>query len=86
MYLLYVANVDCKSAFCLKIDHDIIKSIRSTNKHVQQQKKTPTRIHILKRFSYLLGKKKISFSLIARSILSTFADFLAATAKKEGQH
>ena len=85
MYLLYVANVDCKSAFCLKIDHDNIKSIRSTNKHVQQQK-TPTRIHILKRFSYLLGKKKISFTLIARSILSTFADFLAATAKKEGQH
>ena len=26
MYLLYVANVDCKSAFCLKIDHDNIKS------------------------------------------------------------
>ena len=43
--------------------------------------------NILQRFSYLLrGKKKISFTLIARSILSTFADFLAATAKKERQH
>ena len=62
MYLLYVANVDCKSAFCLKIDHDNIKSIRSTNKHVQQQKNPYTNTYSEKVQLFIGEKEDFFFS------------------------